>query len=59
MENQQITIYEPITDTALIKAARMHIFFEFPKANVLRVIQLFVLSNPTKNLITSATPVTL
>lgn len=54
MENQQITIYEPITDTALIKAARMHIFFEFPKANVLRVIQLFVLSNPTKNLITSA-----
>jgi hypothetical protein len=47
-------IYEATTDASQIKAVRMHIFFEFPRADVIRVAQLFILSNPTTSLITAS-----
>ncbi len=43
--NQLITIYEPTTDLTQVRAERMHIFFEFPKTDVIRILQLYVLSN--------------
>lgn len=51
--NQIITVYETDTDISLIKAERMHIFFEFPSTETIRVIQMYILSNPTNKLITS------
>jgi mono/diheme cytochrome c family protein len=54
MQNQQITIYEPNTDVSLVKADRMHIFFEFPGTDAIRIVQLYVLTNPTNTLITSS-----
>jgi mono/diheme cytochrome c family protein len=52
-QNQQVTIYEPSTDASPVKADRMHIFFEFPSSDIIRVVQMYVLSNPTNSLITS------
>ncbi len=55
-ENQVITIYETDTDVSKVTAGRLHIFFEFPRVDTLRVVQLYVLSNPTNSLITSSGP---
>ncbi len=54
LQNQIITIYEPGTDISLVKAQRMHIFFEFPKENVIRIVQLYILSNPSNFLVTAS-----
>jgi mono/diheme cytochrome c family protein len=55
-ENSRITIYEPDTDISRITAERVHIFFEFPRSDTIRVVQLYVLSNPTNRIITSDSP---
>lgn len=52
-QNSRVTIYEPDTDISKITAERVHIFFEFPRSDTLRVVQLYVLSNPSNRLITS------
>lgn len=51
--NQFITIYEPTSDLTLVKAERMHIFFEFPKSDVIRIVQLYVLSNSGSSIVTA------
>jgi mono/diheme cytochrome c family protein len=42
-----ISIYETTTDASVLKADRLHIFFEFGEGNTVRVIQLYILSNPS------------
>jgi len=42
-----ITIYEPTTDTSGLVVDRLHVFFEFPTADTVQIIQLFLVSNPT------------
>ncbi|NMB55165.1 MAG: c-type cytochrome [Leptolinea sp.] len=56
MRNVQIMIYEPISDISQIKAERMHIFFEFPGSDIIRVSQLYILANPTNFLVIGADP---
>ncbi len=53
LTNQIITVYETDTDIAPVVADRMHIFFEFPAVDTIRVIQMYILSNPTNMLIVS------
>lgn len=53
IQQQQIKIFEPSTDKSAITAERMHIFFEFPSADVIRVVQLYVLTNPTSYIVTA------
>jgi mono/diheme cytochrome c family protein len=55
IQNSLVTIYEPDTDITQISAKRVHVFFEFPRSDTIRVVQLYVLSNPTNQLITSNT----
>jgi hypothetical protein len=42
-----VTIYETTSDTSILSADRLHLFLEFLDENTLRVIQLYILSNPT------------
>lgn len=40
-----VSIYETTTDASVLKADRLHIFFEFVDGKTVRVIQLYILSN--------------
>ncbi len=42
-----ITIYETTTDASILKADRLHLFFEFVDAQTVRVIELYIVTNPT------------
>lgn len=39
------SVYESTTDTSVLSIDRLHLFFEFPAENVVRVGQLYVISN--------------
>ena len=42
-----VTIYDTTTDASDLVVSRLHIFFEFPSEDVIQVVQLYVISNPT------------
>jgi mono/diheme cytochrome c family protein len=42
-----ITVYETTTDASILKADRLHLFFEFVDAKTVRVIELYIISNPS------------
>ena len=42
-----ITVYETTTDASILKADRLHLFFEFVDTKTVRVIELYIISNPT------------
>ena len=42
-----ITIYENTTDSSILVTDRLHLFFEFVDEETLRIIQLYIISNPT------------
>lgn len=42
-----ITVYETTTDTSILKADRLHLFFEFVDEKTVRVIELYIISNPS------------
>jgi mono/diheme cytochrome c family protein len=46
-----VIIYESTTDRSQLVAERVHIFLEFPEPNRLQVAQLFLISNPTGQVI--------
>lgn len=41
-----IQVFETSTDTSVLVVDRLHLFFEFIDASTLRVIELYILSNP-------------
>ncbi len=43
-----ITLYETTSDTSILVADRVHLFFEFADAQTMRVIELWIMSNPTQ-----------
>lgn len=40
-----ITIYETTTDPSVIKADRLHLFFDFEDEKTIRVVELYIMSN--------------
>jgi mono/diheme cytochrome c family protein len=42
-----VEIYETTTDTSILAVDRVHIFFEFIDEETVRVIELYIVSNPT------------
>jgi mono/diheme cytochrome c family protein len=42
-----IKVYETTTDASILKGDRLHLFFEFVDAKTVRVIELYIVSNPT------------
>jgi len=51
-----ITVYETTTDTSILQADRLHLFFEFLDAKTLRVIELYIISNPTDQSLVAESP---
>lgn len=49
-----ITVYETTTDASALKADRLHLFFEFVDAQTVRVIELYIISNPTGKTLVAA-----
>lgn len=45
--NLPITVYGTTTDASVLSVDRLHMFFEFADENTLRVIELYILSNPS------------
>lgn len=42
-----VAIYDTTTDASMLSVDRLHLFFEFADEDTLRVIELYILSNPT------------
>lgn len=48
-----ITVYETTTDMGVLKADRLHLFFEFLDTSTVRVIELYVVSNTSDKTLVS------
>lgn len=42
-----ITVYKTTTDASIIKVDRLHLFFEMVDEQTVRVVELYIMSNPT------------
>jgi hypothetical protein len=42
-----VIIYETMTDTSVLTTDRIHIFFDFVEQDVVQVVELYIISNPT------------
>jgi hypothetical protein len=51
-----ITISEASSDFSVVKAQRLHVFFDFTVDNVLQVAELFIIQNPTDKAVVPADP---
>ncbi len=51
----QITVYEPTTDISLLTTDRVHILLDFATPNVVNVMEVFIISNPSKQAVVSPT----
>jgi len=49
-----IPIYETTTDASILSVDRLHLFFDFVDSQTLRVIELYVISNPTDKTLVAA-----
>ena len=52
--NLQITTYETSTDTSVLTTDRLHIFFDFTDPELLQVVEVYIVSNPTDKSVVSA-----
>jgi mono/diheme cytochrome c family protein len=53
--NLQVTIYDSTTDVSLLTTDRVHIFFDFSDPKNLQVIEVFIISNPSKQAVVAPT----
>ncbi len=51
-----VTIYDTTTDPSALRVDRLHIFFEFPAPETLRVIELYVISNTGEKTVVAEEP---
>jgi hypothetical protein len=51
-----IAVSEPSSDFSVVKAQRLHIFFDFTVDGVMQVAELFIVQNPTDNAIAPVDP---
>lgn len=42
-----LTVYDSTTDKSVLTVDRLHVFFDFTRPDVVQVVQLYVVSNPT------------
>lgn len=52
--NLPLEIFETTTDASILTVDRMHLFFEFVDDETVRVIELYILSNPTDKTLVAA-----
>jgi uncharacterized membrane protein len=51
-----VTVYDTTTDASILVGDRMHLFFEFLDEKTVRVIELYILSNPTNKTLVAKEP---
>ncbi len=51
----QITVYDSTTDISVLTTDRVHVFFDFTNPPNVQVIEVFIISNPTKQAVVSPT----
>ena len=51
-----VTVYETSTDPSPLVVDRLHVFFDFSLAGKVQVVELFIIANPTNQLIVPAAP---
>lgn len=51
-----VTVYETSTDPSPLTVDRLHVFFDFSLAGKVQVVELFIIANPTNQLIVPAAP---
>jgi mono/diheme cytochrome c family protein len=51
-----IPIYDSTTDKTVVSADRMHVFFDFNSPGIVQVVELFLISNNSSQVLISATP---
>jgi mono/diheme cytochrome c family protein len=49
-----ITFYETSTDASMLKVDRLHLLLEYIEPDILRIIELYIISNPSDKTITAA-----
>lgn len=49
-----VEIYETTTDASILSVDRMHLFFEFVDEQTVRVIELYIISNPSNKTLVAA-----
>jgi hypothetical protein len=49
-------VYDTSTDTSSLKVDRMHVLFDFAEPGTVQVVELFIISNPTDNVIVAPNP---
>jgi mono/diheme cytochrome c family protein len=52
----QITVYDSTTDVSQLTTDRVHIFFDFTDPRNAQVIEVFIISNPSKQAVVSTAP---
>jgi len=52
--NLPLEIYDTTTDASVLKADRLHMFFEFLDSKTVRVVELYIISNPTNKTLVAA-----
>jgi mono/diheme cytochrome c family protein len=50
-----IPVFGSTTDSTALSADRTHIFFEYLEPNILRVVEIYIISNPTDRTVVAAT----
>jgi mono/diheme cytochrome c family protein len=49
-----VTVYDTTTDTSVLNVDRLHVFFDFSQPDVVQVVELYVISNPTNKTVVAA-----
>jgi hypothetical protein len=53
--NLQITVYEPTTDASALTTDRVHLLFDFSSPDVINVVEVFIISNPSNQAVIAPT----
>lgn len=51
-----VQIYDVSTDASVLRADRLHVFFDFSQPGAVQVVQLYIITNPTEKVIAAASP---
>jgi mono/diheme cytochrome c family protein len=54
LDDLQVTVYDSTTDPAALEVERMHVFFDFNTPGVVQVVELFLISNPSQEMVVPA-----
>ncbi len=53
--NLQITVYDSTTDASVLTTDRVHILFDFTDPQIVNVVEVFIISNPSKQAVVAPT----